>query len=428
MKQKLSLVVAVFSFLLFPLFGGDIANSAPALKGTIEIGVLFPRTGPLAILGEEVFRGVEIARIMRNKKGGLWGKEVVYIVEDAPNAEAGVSAATRLIKDKGLKVIMGSYASGIAFAASEVAERNKVIHWEVSGAADDITKRGYKYVFRHSVAVSDFGTKAVEYSMNLVAPKINVPPEKIKVVVMYEDTLYGTTVGESAMKVAKEKVQLLASENYSAKTLDLSSLVLKFKSLNPDVVIATSYLNDAILFFRQSKELGFSPKAFFGTGAGYGHTDFPKALGDDVNGVFNIDPYLNINPRGLTPEARKTYEEFLKIYRDTYKKEPDTRVGMGFSGATALLEYVLPKAGSLDPDKIREAALSLDMPVRSFTMGYGAKFAPPGHPMAGHNLRTFPCLAQYQGQELVVVYPSEYATSKAVVPLPPWGMRKDLGK
>lgn len=427
MKQKIVLGMAVLS-LFCSLFGEDVANSAPASKGTVEIGVMFARTGPLAILGEEVFRGVEIARIMKNKKGGLWGKDVVYIVEDAPTPDAGVAAATRLIKDKGMTVNMGTYSSSIAYAASEVAERNKVIHWEVSSAADAITQRGYKYVFRNCVAISDFGTKAIEYSMNLVAPKINVPPEKLKVAIMYEDTLYGTTVGESAIKAAKGKVQLLASESYSAKTVDLSSMVLKFKSLNPDVIIACSYLNDAILFCRQSKELGFLPKAFFGTGAGHGHTDFPKALGDDVNGIFNIDPYLNINPRGLKPEARNAYEEFLKIYRDTYKKEPDTRVGFGFTGAMALLEYVLPKAGSLDPDKIREAVLSLDMPIGSFPMGWGAKFAPPGDPMAGHNFRTFPCLGQWQGQELVVVHPSEYATSKAVIPLPPWGKRRDLGK
>ena len=52
---------------------------------------------------------------------------------------------------------------------------------------------------------------------------------------------------------------------------DLSSLVMKFKALKPDVVVATCYLNDAILFNRQSKEMNFYVKALVG---GEGGTEF----------------------------------------------------------------------------------------------------------------------------------------------------------
>jgi len=47
---------------------------------------------------------------------------------------------------------------------------------------------------------------------------------------------------------------VVADESYSAKTNDLSPVILKFKAANPDAVIHTAYIADAILFSRQAKE------------------------------------------------------------------------------------------------------------------------------------------------------------------------------
>ncbi len=67
---------------------------------------------------------------------------------------------------------------------------------------------------------------------------------------------------------------------------------------------------------------------------------------------------------------------------------------------------------------MRKAALDVDIPEGGTIQGYGVKFAPPGHKMAGQNLRSFPVVMQYFGGEAEVVYPVSIQTREPVLPLP----------
>ncbi|MBI3988085.1 MAG: ABC transporter substrate-binding protein, partial [candidate division NC10 bacterium] len=189
-----------------------------AIGAEVKIGALFPFSGPMALLGEETFRGAEVARDLVNEKGGVWGQKVVYVKADAPDATAAVSEADRLITVEQVKVILGSYSSSLAYAASEVAERNRVIYWEQGGISDPITERGFKYLFRTLPRASQFGSLAAEYAANVVAPRLKIDPKKMTVGIIFEDTLYGTTVGSYAQQRAKELgLKVVVAETYSQK-------------------------------------------------------------------------------------------------------------------------------------------------------------------------------------------------------------------
>lgn len=391
----------------------------------IKIGALFPYSGPMALLGEETFRGAELAREMINEQGGVLGARIVYAKADAPDATAATSEAERLINVERIKVILGSYSSALSYAASEVTERNKVIYWEQGAIADPITERGFKYLFRVLPRASQFGEMAAEYAANVVGPTLKIDPKKMGVGIIFEDTLYGTTVGKYANQRAKELgLSILASETYSQKAVDLSSIVLKLKALKPDVIIATQYISDGILFWRQAKELGLNVKAFIGTGAAHGLLDFPKAVGDDANYILNIDPAVGLNEANLSARAREELKTFTERYTKKIGRPPAVHSTLGYVGAMVLFRDVLPKAGALDPEKIREAALKVDIADGDTVMGWGVKFAPPDHKSAGTNLRAYPALMQWQEQRLHVVYPEKWAVRKATLPLPTWEERR----
>lgn len=396
-----------------------------AWAADIKIGSLFPYSGPMALLGEETFRGAELAREMINEQGGVLGSQIVYAKADAPDAASATSEAERLINVEKIKIILGSYSSALSYAASEVTERNKVIYWEQGAIADPITERGFKYLFRVLPRASQFGELAAEYAAKVVAPTLKIDPKKMGVGIIFEDTLYGTTVGKYANQRAKELgLNVLASETYSQKAVDLSSIVLKLRALKPDVIIATQYISDGILFWRQAKELGLNVKAFIGTGAAHGLLDFPKAVGDDANFILNADPAVGLNTANLTPRAQRELRTFTDRYTKKYGRPPAVHSTLGYVGAMVLFRDVLPKAGAVDPDKIREAALKVDIPDGDTVMGWGVKFAPPDHKSAGTNLRAYPVLMQWQEQKLHVVHPEKWATRKAVLPLPTWEERR----
>src|SRR5215469_5956975 len=125
---------------LCALFAGLalVTSAAARAEEPIRIGVLLPLTGPLAKNGIENWEAMQIARDMINEKGGINGRKIEYLQGDATNPNAAISETERLITKEGLKITTGSFASPIAIAVSQAAERNGAFHWETTSVAEDI--------------------------------------------------------------------------------------------------------------------------------------------------------------------------------------------------------------------------------------------------------------------------------------------------
>jgi branched-chain amino acid transport system substrate-binding protein len=397
--------------------------SAPKFNGEIMVGSIFPRSGVVGYLGEESWRGAELAAKVINAKGGINGKEVKLTVADAPDASAGVSEAERLISKEKMGVITGTHMSVLCYPVSEVTERNRVVLWEEGAMADNLTQRRYKYLFRFCSRSSDSALQAVHLTKDGLAPILKIPVNQLKVAMMHEDSQYGSEMGKYAEKYAKEAgIPLLTREAYSMKTVDLSSLVMKLKRLNPDVLIATSFPPDAILFWKQARELDFNPKALVGTGAGHGARDFYKAFGSAANGAFSCDfPQYDQNPK-----AAPGITEFIQLYRQTYNEEMRGPQSLASYSGVSVLWDVLARAGSTDPEAVRKAALETDIPLGQTPIGWGVKFAPPGDPDEGTNTRVYNTGMQWQeGGKFVTVWPRAAAAGEIkYIPLPKWSERR----
>ncbi len=394
----------------------------PKFSGEIRLGALYPRSGSNSYLGEEAWRGVELAMRVQNAKGGINGKEIKITIADAPDIQVGVSEVERLISKEGLKVIMGTFTSGVAYATTAVAERNNVLYFETNGTADNITQRGLKYTFRAGSRMSSTAASDVDMLKNILAPMLKIPVNQLKVAVMNEDSQWGTESGKYAEQFSKEAgFQVVLHEAYSAKAVDLSSLVLKLKSAAPDVVIAASYIPDANLFWKQCRELDYMPKALVGMGSGHTARDFYTAFGKDANGVFSGDfPQFDQNP-----QAAPGITEYMQLYRATYKEEMRGPQSLVAFSSASLLWHVLAKTNSLEPDVLRKALLEIDLPLHSAPIGWGYKFAAPGDPNMGTNLRTYTAVMQWQDGKFVTVYPTEAAAGPIkYIPLQKWSERK----
>lgn len=400
-----------------------MGSLSSAWAADYRIGALFPFTGNLALLGNETFNGATIAEDMVNEKGGIGGRKISWAKADGVDPKKAITECERLIAIEKVKVVFGTYSSSLSYAASEIAERNKIIYWEQGAIADNITARGFKYLFRTIPRAGDFGVMAANFVNEVVAPKLKMDPKKIKVGIMFEDSLYGTSVGNAAVKKAKELgFDVVASESYSAKTVDLSPIVMIFRSKKPDVIIATSYMEDSILFWRQAKDMDLNVKAFIGTGAGHGMPEWAKTFGNEGNYIFNIDPPIGINPKVFKGNTEALLKDFRERFNKKFAHYPVTHATAGFVGAQILFE-AMSKAGTDDPEAVRKAALTIDIPEGGTIFGFGVKFAGPENPSAGQNLRGHPVLMQWQDQKPAVVYPKTFALTDPLMPLPTWDER-----
>lgn len=383
-----------------------VIATTPVMAQDIKLGALYPFSGGLALLGDESYRGTKIAVDERNAAGGINGKKLVLIKADAVDANQAVGEARRLTSVEGVTAIFGSFASGVSSAATQVTELAGVPYFELGAVADTITSRGFKYVFRSNSTAKNFAERSIESVIKVIAPTLKVDPKALKLAIIYEDGPYGTLVGGFQKEEAKRLgLTVVESQAYSAKSVDLSSLVLRVKSAGADIVLQTSYQNDTILFFRQSATAGYKPRAYVGAGGGYSLNDTAVALGAGIEGVYNVDfPQITMNEAGAPG-----LKDFVSAYQKQFGMQPRSGHSLvNYVGAKAFLE-ILAKAKSTDKDKIREAVLAYRQPVGSNAAAWGFQFGENGqNQLASTNLM------QWQRGKLVTVYPESVASAKPI--------------
>lgn len=379
-----------------------------AQAADLKLGALYPLSGGLALLGDESFRGFELAVERRNAEGGLLGQQIAVIKGDAVDANQAVGTARRLVSVENVKAIFGSYASSISFAATQVTELAGVPYFELGAISDPITERGFQNVFRSNPTSKNFANRTLDVIQEIIAPGLKVKPQDLRIAIIHEDALYGTTVAKYQVEAAKAAgLNVVEVLPYSAKAVDLSSLLLRLKGANVDVVLQTSYQNDTVLFFRQMKEADFKPKAVIGAGGGYSTQDTVNAVGaDNMHGVFDID-----FTQYLTNEAGAPgLGEFVKAYEKKYGIPPRSGHSLANYAGAIMFFDAIQSAGSMEPAKIRAAVMKLDKPLGSFATGWGAKFDENGQ-----NTRGLPSVMQWLDGKLTTVYPPEAAVSAPVV-------------
>jgi len=385
-----------------------LVSTAFAAEDVIKIGTIFSRTGPLANLGLESWRGAELARIIQNQQGGILGKKIVFVNGDAVDPKTAVSETERLCTVEKVSVIVGSFSSSIALAASAKADQHKVVYWELGAVGDQITQRKLKYVFRTCPNGSDLGRDQLRFAVDVLASKIGKTKASIRIGSIYEDSAYGTACAEGIRDMAKKiGVNLVIDQSYNFKASDLSSLVMRVKATNPDVILESSYENDGILFFRQAEELGLKARIIVGSGGGMNLPGYQKALGNAINNkVCNVGyPGYNLNPK-----YSRGIDKLADLYEKTFSLKPAAVFSViNYMGTMALWD-VIKRAGSMDSEKIVNAAIKTDISGDKTLLRYGIKFYPPGNENMGQNMLARYFVTQWQNGELVIVDPDEAAS------------------
>jgi branched-chain amino acid transport system substrate-binding protein len=237
-------------------------------------------------------------------------------------------------------------------------------------------------------------------------------------------------VGDSIRAYGKDKpLNLIYDEGYDQMATDMTPIVQRLKDVKPDVLIAISFPNDAVLFQRKAKELDFYVSALVGVSAGYSNPDLRDSIGDWVNGIFVSDFATRVNAKALSPDTVPIAQEFFRRYEEHMKRPPAGHASAAFSATWGLFTYILAKAKTIEPAELRDIALKLDLPLGTLANGSGIKFTnhdwPPDPKDAGQNLRASIGMWQWQKSGNNQVFPKELATAEPImVPLPPWSARQ----
>lgn len=356
----------------------------------VKIGFINTITGAEAPIGENLTNGVTMA-IEDLKKKGI---EVDLTKEDdTGKPEKSLAAFEKLATRDNVAGVVGPYTSACSSAVASQADKYKVPLLIPAAAKEEITRKGYKFVFRLNAPADVYSSVLMDAVQTMDKPKT--------IAYIYESTDFGTSTVKTAKEYAKKLgIHEVADEKYQKGAPDFRSTLSKIKSKNPDLVFMVSYVVDAITLMRQSKEIGLAPKAFLGGGAGFTTAQF-LAQKEISNLVMSSTQWTDdVNWPGAA--------DFAKRYTAKFKKEPTYHAACAYEAMRIMAETASKSAG--DRDKTRDA---LKSGLWNGIMGE-VKFAD----YAGFtNQNNHPMLVQQvQGAKYETIYPPKFATKKAVYP------------
>jgi branched-chain amino acid transport system substrate-binding protein len=237
-----------------------------------------------------------------------------------------------------------------------------------------------------------------------------------KIAHIYEDGMWGTSNADNSRKWFEENspnTKIVFWEGYNRKPpIDLSSSVLKLKKANPDLLICSSYLADAIALLETMHELNCYIPNIVAIGGGFVDPKLIEEVGNLVKGVCVACLWSSDI---TTPKA----VAFTEAYYKKYGLYPTGDTG-AFAVNVEVLFNALEKAKSTDPEKIREALVNIDM--EDSIAGYPVKFADNGDNIYASAFVTQ--ITEIDGKlKWSTMYPSKLATSELEIPMLPYDKR-----
>ncbi|WP_338662313.1 ABC transporter substrate-binding protein [Pararoseomonas sp. SCSIO 73927] len=404
---------SLLAMLALPLAAGAARAQAPAPQAAPQaappagaewrVGAIYPLSGAPGLLGDESFRGLEMAVEERNAAGGLLGRPVRLLRADATDQAAAVAEARRLIGAEKVSLLVGSSDSAVSLAASQASDAQGIPYFELGAAAEGLTERGFRNFWRTCPRAADFAGVAAEAVSSVLPSLLGRPREALRVGLLHEEGPYGSSIAElQAMRLAEAGTPVVERIPYPSRPADLAPAVQRLREAFVDVLLHAAGQNDVILLFRNLREAGWRPRAIIGSGGGYSLADTARAVGPAFEGVMNI----GFTGFAIADRTAPGNAAFAEAYKRRYGADPRSGHSLAnFFGGRIALDAVT-RAGSAEKDRLRAAMLATDVPEGTTPTGWGAAFDE-----RGQNTRARPWLMQWQDGRLVTVHPEAAAVA-----------------
>jgi branched-chain amino acid transport system substrate-binding protein len=377
-----------------------------AQRSPLKVGVLLPRSGAQASIGQDCHRGVEVAPAILKELG--LPELAIMNADTETNVEVARARAEKLISD-GAQLLVGAFDSGQTTAIAQVAEQKGIPLVINIAAAPPITEQGYKFVFRNfpttpMIVADAFANQKEVFEIGGKAPK--------SVVFMHVNDTFGTAMKNSvggAFPNANMPYQIAETIAYDPTARDLSVEISKAKATGADALLVVSRLNDAILLTRELIKQRWSPMGVLSMGPGWYEDQYFKTFGKLSDGPLSFVPWYDPNKRVskmLEAALAKAYPDFNINTNHIYTFE-----------ALLIAADAYKRAGATDPKALADAIRSTNI-TDNVSTGPGVQFN-----AKGQNDKLKNSAIQNRGGKLVTVAPKGATNATAEWPVTAYDKR-----
>lgn len=391
--------------------GTPTAARAQAAPAEVKVGMLMSLTGLFARGGTNELYGSELAVKHINDSGGikaLGGARIKLVVVDVgDNVERAKNAAQRLVAENpDLVAASGAVISSFTLAATEVTERANLPLLTLS-YSDQITARGFKYVFQTSATGETQARKAIPEILKL-AESAGSKPKTVGIIMDNTAANYAFIKPMKDGGIFKELgLNLVLDEVYTPPLQDATSIILKLRAARPDVLLLLSIaVSDSRLLLDKMNEFGLGQGRIPTISNGSGITE-PNIL--DTMDKKLVEGLMTVSANHGGKGQEKLAEELKALH-----KEPWVQQGpVSGYGTIMIIKEALEKAGKADREAVAKAIREMDL-----TSGPADYF--PGRRVkfdeAGRRVDAGLVIVQWQDGIPKTVYPPELATAKPFWP------------
>ena len=381
-----------------------------AQAGSLKVGLLLPRSGLQALIGQSCQKGADVAPDLLRQRLGV-AIELVN-ADTESNVDTARSRAERLI-EQGVHVLVGAFDSGHTAAIAQVAEQHGVPHIVNIAAAPQITEQGYKFVFRNFPPAPEIGRNGLVL-LGDIFRDAKVEPKTA--VFMHVNDTFGQSMAKGVMALLPKvslPFKLVETIPYDPAAKDLTVEVSKAKATNAELLLLVCRLNDAIVLRREMVKQRWNPLAVVSPGSpGLYEEQFSKGLGKHAENCITNTVWFN-------PKNAIT-RDFGAAFKKRFPKDEFAFHGINASytfDALLIAADAFKRARSTDRKALAEAIRQTNIPATDrVSFGGPIKFNAKGQ--VEGNLSVV--LQNLRGKPTVVL-PKEFAEGKLVFPMPKAG-------
>ena len=304
MKKFLAIVLIVAVVVITVACGRG--NGA---DGPIRIAVTAPLTGTLAVYGESIRNGAQMAADRANAEGGIDGRMIEIVArDDRADPNEAVSIANAIVADSDILAVVGNFNSSLTLASSPIYNNSGIVQISPGSSSPLVSDTG-EYTFR--VITTDavqglyMATRARDLGLRRLA-------------VIHEQTDFGIGLLNVFNEVSGDLgLEIVAVEAYtSGLTTDFSTILTLVRQAEPDAIVIGGFYNEAVLIVQQSARLGLDVE-FLGVDALFSESLISFG-GQDVEGFRLMGFFLPGGDNHRATEFAQQYEELHGIRPDTY--------------------------------------------------------------------------------------------------------------
>ncbi|HEY0831606.1 MAG TPA: amino acid ABC transporter substrate-binding protein [Candidatus Dormibacteraeota bacterium] len=413
MIQRLSAwgtAAAVVTFIAAACGGG---NTPSGTGSTITFAAPVSQTGAFGQAeGLYTLQGYKFCVQALTAKGGIsfggQSHKVILVTQDDQSVAATSAQIIDQFNDQGDKLILSPYGSAGTLAVAPVVERNGQVMVDSNGADTAIFSHGYKNTFAVLSPSSTYVTTIID-ALAALSPA----PKTVAVIAASDG--FSQHAADQGVKEAQSKGMAVVpsatayttSTKVTANATDVSSALIAIKPTNPDVIIISAHLNEAVAAVKQSSELGVKPKLAFAATVAPPTPAFISALGKSSEGVLGSTQW--VPEISASDSLFGSAKDFLANFTNTYgwsASQYPYQAADAAAGCEALA-LAIQKAGSADPTAVRNALVALKADTFYGHIEFDSTGMNTAKPMY---------VVQIQKSAFVTVYPSNLATKQATWP------------